>query len=135
MTPSTYSDKVNCYVSELWHDESNAEISEASLANLKCIGRGLTSVADLKVEGEDDNNLKQFLYCVATVNDCLHDNRERLDPLDRKPYSQAFVAADLVHTTKGGGVRGSKLKDFISDHLNICGASDRVKRIVSSIGL
>jgi hypothetical protein len=38
-------------------------------------------------------------------------------------------------TAKGGGSKGSKLKDHVSDKLSIAGVSERVNNLFSSLGL
>jgi hypothetical protein len=56
-------------------------------------------------------------------------------PYQQRTYNASHVAANLIMTAKGGGRKGSKLKDYVSDKLSIAGVSERVKDLFSSLGL
>lgn len=56
-------------------------------------------------------------------------------PLNSKHTNATFASADLLRIAKGGSYQDSKLNDFISDHISMPGASEKLKSIICSLGL
>jgi len=89
-----------------------------------------------QLERMDGSNLRRFTHGIATGLEFAEpeEDRER-GAMEQRTYNMTFAASDLMRTAKGGGVRGSRLKDHLSDHLNIAGVTDRIKDLFSSIGM
>ena len=147
----------NYYAVELRNDSTNQELSSGGLSGLQETGMALhpclvppdnhplfltsqsafsggRSIAQL--EQSDNTPLRRLLHCVATGEDFQARTEDSItSPYQQHVYNASHVAANLIMTAKGGGRKGSKLKDYVSDKLIITGVSERTKDLFSSLGL
>ena len=147
----------NYYAVELRNDSTNQELSNGGLSGLQEIGMALhpclvppdnhplfsTSQSAFSggrsialLEQSDNTPLRRLLHCVAIGEDFQARTEDSItSPYQQRTYNASHVAANLIMTAKGGGRKGSKLKDYVSDKLSIAGVSERVKDLFSSLGL
>jgi hypothetical protein len=133
----------NYYAVELRNDSTNQELSNGGLSGLQEIGMALhpclvppdnhplflTSQSAFsgghlitQLEQSDNTPLRRLLHCVATGEDFQVRTEECMaSPYQQRAYNATHVAANLIMTAKGGGRKGSKLKDYVSDKLSIAG--------------
>lgn len=142
-------------MAELRNGEHSEDISKESREDLISIGRSLHSYllppknhelysksavayaggqSIAQLEGKDDSNLRALIHGISTGLE-LKPADESKDSIEQRTYNQTYTAADIVRTAKRGGTRGSKLKDYISDSLNLSAVPDRVKSLLNSIGI
>jgi hypothetical protein len=136
---------------------TNQELSNGGLAGLQEIGMALHPclvppsnhplflmsqsafsgghlIAQLKQS--DSTLLHRSLHCVATGEDFQASMGEcKSNLFQQRAYNATHVPANLILTAKGGGRKGSKLKDYVSNKLSIAGILECVKDLISSLGL
>ena len=145
------------YSSSLRHDEQNQEVDLWDLSSLGAIGRGLhpclrppddhiifSRATDAfagnqsvkACEALDSTPMRHLYHSIATGEPFLSaEDRGAVCAYEQKQYNATFVSADLSRTAKGGGPRGSKLKDNLSNHLNTSNANKHMKSLLSFLGL
>jgi hypothetical protein len=95
---------------------------------------GARTIAE--IEADDTSVLRTFVHCLATGRPFVMRPQEDGDRgKERRMYNCSMVATDLIRSAGNNARHGSKLKDFISDHLNMAAVSRRIIDILCVLGL
>ena len=143
------------FTAELRNDGNHGEIDVPSRKALESIGIALhqciVSHGDkyataqsayagartvTEIEADDTSVLRTFVHCLATGRPFVMRPQEDGDRgKERRMYNCSMVATDLICSAGSNARHGSKLKDFISDHLNVAAVSRRIIDILCVLGL
>jgi hypothetical protein len=146
------------FTAELRNDGNHGEIDIPSRKALESIGialhqcivshgdkyataqsayAGARTIAE--IEADDTSVLHTFVHCLATGRpfvmrpQVVQEDGDR--GKERRMYNCSMVATDLIRSAGNNARHGSKLKDFISDHLNMAAVSRRIIDILCVLGL
>ena len=146
--------KSRSFTSHLRVGSNNHEIDDSDMKSLRSIGRALhpslipddshdlysksteafadlSSITDL--ESQDATPLRQFMHGIATGDEFTQEEGRRV--YQQKEHNAVFVATDILRTAKGGGPRGSRFKDLMTNHLNVTGSNEHMKKLLTYLGL